>query len=46
MAGSTFCLVRPPDAPGGQKKLNGGLFDPEKGSVAKIEADAGVSTAA
>jgi ABC-type sulfate transport system substrate-binding protein len=30
---------------GGWKKLNDELFDPEKGSVAKIEEDAGVSTA-
>ena len=30
---------------GGWTKLNDELFDPEKGSVAKIEADAGVSTA-
>jgi sulfate transport system substrate-binding protein len=30
---------------GGWKKLNDELFDPEKGSIAKIEADAGVSTA-
>ncbi len=29
---------------GGWTKLNDELFDPEKGSVAKIEADAGVST--
>jgi sulfate transport system substrate-binding protein len=30
---------------GGWPKLNDELFDPEKGSVAKIEEDAGVSTA-
>lgn len=30
---------------GGWKKLNDDLFDPEKGAVAKIEEDAGVSTA-
>ena len=30
---------------GGWKKLNDALFDPEKGSIAKIEEDAGVSTA-
>ena len=30
---------------GGWKKVNDTMFDPEKGSVAKIEADAGVSTA-
>ena len=30
---------------GGWKKLNDELFDPEKGSIAKIEEDAGVSTA-
>ena len=30
---------------GGWAKLNDELFDPEKGSVAKIEEDAGVSTA-
>jgi sulfate transport system substrate-binding protein len=33
------------DSLGGWKKLNTDLFDPEKGSVAKIESDAGVSTA-
>jgi sulfate/thiosulfate transport system substrate-binding protein len=30
---------------GGWKKVNAVLFDPDKGSVAKIEQDAGVSTA-
>ena len=30
---------------GGWKKVNDTMFDPEKGSVAKIEEDAGVSTA-
>ena len=30
---------------GGWKKVNEEMFDPEKGSVAKIEEDAGVSTA-
>ncbi|HWI23211.1 MAG TPA: extracellular solute-binding protein [Baekduia sp.] len=30
---------------GGWSKLNDDLFDPEKGSIAKIEEDAGVSTA-
>jgi sulfate transport system substrate-binding protein len=30
---------------GGWSKLNDSLFDPEKGSIAKIESDAGVSTA-
>src|SRR5829696_9199514 len=30
---------------GGWKKVNDEMFDPEKGSVAKIEEDAGVSTA-
>jgi sulfate/thiosulfate-binding protein len=30
---------------GGWSKLNDSLFDPEKGSIAKIEDDAGVSTA-
>ncbi|MCB0881273.1 MAG: sulfate ABC transporter substrate-binding protein [Thermoleophilia bacterium] len=30
---------------GGWKKVNDELFDPEKGSIAQIEADAGVSTA-
>jgi sulfate/thiosulfate-binding protein len=30
---------------GGWKKINDTMFDPEKGSVAKIEEDAGVSTA-
>jgi sulfate/thiosulfate-binding protein len=30
---------------GGWTKLNDELFDPDKGSIAKIEADAGVSTA-
>jgi sulfate transport system substrate-binding protein len=30
---------------GGWSKINDELFDPEKGSVAKIESDAGVSTA-
>jgi sulfate transport system substrate-binding protein len=30
---------------GGWKKVNDTLFDPDKGSVAKIEEDAGVSTA-
>ena len=30
---------------GGWTKVNDELFDPEKGSVAKIEDDAGVSTA-
>jgi sulfate/thiosulfate-binding protein len=30
---------------GGWTKLNDELFDPEKGSIAKIEGDAGVSTA-
>jgi len=30
---------------GGWKKLNKDLFDPEKGSIAKIEEEAGVSTA-
>jgi sulfate transport system substrate-binding protein len=30
---------------GGWKKLNDELFDPEKGKIAKIEEDAGVSTA-
>ena len=30
---------------GGWKQLNGSLFDPDKGSIAKIEQDAGVSTA-
>jgi sulfate transport system substrate-binding protein len=33
------------DAIGGWSKINDELFDPEKGSVAKIEEDAGVSTA-
>jgi sulfate/thiosulfate-binding protein len=33
------------DSLGGWKKLNKSLFDPDVGSVAKIEADAGVSTA-
>ena len=30
---------------GGWSKVNDEMFDPEKGSVAKIEEDAGVSTA-
>jgi ABC-type sulfate transport system substrate-binding protein len=30
---------------GGWAKVNKEMFDPEKGSVAKIEEDAGVSTA-
>ena len=30
---------------GGWKKINEELFDPESGSIAKIEEDAGVSTA-
>ena len=30
---------------GGWPKVNDTLFDPEKGSIAKIESDAGVSTA-
>ena len=30
---------------GGWPKVNDELFDPEKGSIAKIEEDAGVSTA-
>jgi len=30
---------------GGWPKLNDELFDPEKGKIAKIEGDAGVSTA-
>jgi sulfate/thiosulfate transport system substrate-binding protein len=30
---------------GGWSKVNDAMFDPEKGSIAKIEADAGVSTA-
>ena len=30
---------------GGWKKVNDALFDPDKGEIAKIEADAGVSTA-
>ena len=30
---------------GGWKKVNDEMFDPEKGSIAKIEEDAGVSTA-
>ena len=30
---------------GGWTKVNDEMFDPEKGSVAKIEEDAGVSTA-
>ena len=30
---------------GGWPKVNDELFDPEKGSVAKIEEEAGVSTA-
>ena len=30
---------------GGWKKINKDLFDPETGSVAKIEEDNGVSTA-
>ena len=30
---------------GGWKKVNEAMFDPEKGSIAKIEEDAGVSTA-
>ena len=30
---------------GGWKHINDTMFDPEKGSVAKIEEDAGVSTA-
>ena len=33
------------DELGGWDKLNDALFDPEKGSIAKIEEDAGVSTA-
>jgi sulfate transport system substrate-binding protein len=33
------------DDVGGWAKVNKDLFDPEKGSIAKIEADAGVSTA-
>jgi sulfate/thiosulfate-binding protein len=33
------------DSLGGWSKLNDELFDPEKGSIAKIESDAGVSTA-
>ncbi|HEX5857046.1 MAG TPA: sulfate ABC transporter substrate-binding protein, partial [Microbacterium sp.] len=30
---------------GGWSKVNDELFDPEKGSIAKIEEEAGVSTA-
>jgi sulfate/thiosulfate transport system substrate-binding protein len=30
---------------GGWSKVNDAFFDPDKGSVAAIEADAGVSTA-
>jgi sulfate transport system substrate-binding protein len=30
---------------GGWKKVNDALFDPDKGAIAKIESDAGVSTA-
>jgi sulfate transport system substrate-binding protein len=37
--------VKTIDEYGGWAKVNGELFDPEKGSVAKIEEDAGVSTA-
>jgi sulfate transport system substrate-binding protein len=37
--------VKTVDDFGGWKKINDELFDPEKGSVAKIENDAGVSTA-
>ena len=37
--------VKTVDDYGGWSKLNDELFDPEKGSVAKIEDDAGVSTA-
>jgi sulfate/thiosulfate transport system substrate-binding protein len=37
--------VKTVDDFGGWKKINADLFDPEKGSVAKIEDDAGVSTA-
>jgi sulfate/thiosulfate transport system substrate-binding protein len=33
------------DELGGWKQINAALFDPDKGSVAKIEQDAGVSTA-
>jgi len=33
------------DEIGGWDKLNDAVFDPEKGSIAKIEEDAGVSTA-
>ena len=37
--------VKTIDDYGGWSKVNDELFDPEKGSVAKIEDDAGVSTA-
>ena len=37
--------VKTVDDYGGWSKINDELFDPEKGSVAKIEEDAGVSTA-
>jgi sulfate/thiosulfate-binding protein len=37
--------VKTIDDLGGWKVLNASLFDPDKGSIAKIEADAGVSTA-
>jgi sulfate/thiosulfate transport system substrate-binding protein len=37
--------VKTIDEYGGWSKVNDELFDPEKGSVAKIEEDAGVSTA-
>jgi sulfate transport system substrate-binding protein len=38
-------VVKTIDDYGGWSKVNDALFDPEKGSVAKIENDAGVSTA-
>ena len=40
---SVHCLRRIEDL-GGWSKVNDELFDPENGSIAKIEEDAGVST--
>jgi len=41
----TPATVKTIDDLGGWKALNADLFDPEKGTIAKIEEDAGVSTA-